>query len=81
MTGGAGHGKAPAGREFQLRGRRGARQEPPVAKKPIRDQAGSLLPKQSRNRMAAPAGRVNACPSVVSCGAGRISNSRSTSTA
>ena len=30
VTGGAGHGKAPAGREFQLRGRRGARQEPPV---------------------------------------------------
>ena len=26
-------------------------------------------------------GQVNACPSVVSCGAGRISNSRSTSTA
>jgi len=71
----------PGGPEFQLRSRRGAARSRPWAKKPISDQTGSLLPKQSRNRTAAPASRFTACPSVVRCGAGRTSNSRSTSTA
>ena len=70
----------PGEPEFQLRsGDRGAAKSRPRAKKPISDQTGSLRPKHSRNRTAAPASRFKACPRVFCCGAGRTSNSRSIS--